>query len=134
MTNAYTIPDHCALHETSGEMIDTDSSPSMWPQQQPQANPSPSERIVQVRITTHTGAVFFWLNQRRTVRGTYAQCAAALSNAQTHNLILGWWSLLSILFMNWIAIAENAGARRSLDREVQAYTQWWQQNCASRCT
>ncbi len=96
----------------------------------PHTYPMPDQRIFQVRITTHTGGLFFWFNQSRTVSGTYAVCATAVRNAQTHNLILGWWSLLSILFMNWIAIAENSSARKTLEHDYQAYAQWWQQYCA----
>jgi hypothetical protein len=92
--------------------------------------PQPAERIFQVRTTTHTGGLAFWFNQSRTVHGTHDECVAALRKAQTHNFIFGWWSLLSILFMNWIAIGENVVARRNLERDMQAYAQWWQQYCA----
>lgn len=89
--------------------------------------PLPTERIFQVRVTTHTGGLVFWFNQSRTVHGTRSECVAALNKAQTHNFIFGWWSVLSILFMNWIAIGENVVARRNLERDMQAYAQWWQQ-------
>lgn len=95
--------------------------------------PAPDERMFQVRTSNHTGGLVFWFNQSRTVYGTHAECAAALSRAQTHNVIFGWWSLLSLLFMNWIAIGENYVARRNLDRDWQAYAQWWQQYCAPSC-
>lgn len=94
------------------------------------AYPTPDQRIFQVRATTHTGGLVLWFNQSRTVRGTYAECSAALNRAQTHNVIFGWWSLFSILFMNWIALGENLVARRTLNREWEAYAQWWQQYCA----
>ena len=64
------------------------------------------------------------------VRGTYAQCDAALRSAQTQNLIVGWWSLLSILVLNWVALVHNANARKQLNRDAQqaqAYAAWWHQ-------
>lgn len=97
------------------------------PQQYP---PPPAEPIFQVTAMTHIGALIFWFNQRRTVTGTFAQCDAALRSAQTQNLLLGWWSVVSILVMNWIALAYNISARSKLKRDVQqaqAYAQWWYQ-------
>ena len=78
----------------------------------------------------HTGALIFWFNQRYVITGTYAQCDAALRSAQTHNFVFGWWSFLSILIMNWVAIINNSSARKKLNADVQqaeAYAQWWQQ-------
>ncbi len=54
-----------------------------------------------------------------------------LTSAQRHNLVLGWWSFLSILFMNWLSLLSNAGARATLRkrlREAEAYAQWWYQH------
>jgi hypothetical protein len=99
--------------------------------QQPQSYPPPAQvPTFQVTTMTHTGLLVFWFNQRRTVTGTYAQCDGALRSAQTHNVVLGWWSFLSILLMNWIAIAHNSSARKKLDhdaQQAQAYAQWWHQ-------
>ncbi|MEZ0053861.1 hypothetical protein ABIA30_004898 [Mycobacterium sp. MAA66] len=99
--------------------------------QQPQSYPPPAhDPIFQITTMTHTGLMVFWFNQRQVVRGTYAQCAAALRSAQTHNLVLGWWSFLSILLMNWIAISHNSSARKKLEsdaQQAQAYAQWWHQ-------
>lgn len=98
---------------------------------QPQSYPPPAQvPVFEVTTMTHTGALVFWFNQRHTIRGTYAQCDAALRSAQTHNFALGWWSFVSILLMNWIAISYNSSARKKLDYDAaraQAYTQWWYQ-------
>lgn len=88
----------------------------------------------QVEVTSHTGALIFWFNQRRTVIDTYDQCAKALRSAQTHNLILGWWSFLSLVLINWVALLQNMQARRQLDKDVQnaqAYAQWWHRYVAA---
>ena len=101
-------------------------------QQQPPSGysypPPPQVPIFQVTTMSHIGALVFWFSQRRVVRGTYEQCDAALRSAQTQNLVVGWWSLLSILFLNWIALLHNSTARRKLDRDVQQardYAEWW---------
>lgn len=98
---------------------------------QQQSYPPPAQvPTFQVTTMTHTGALVFWFNQRHTIRGTYAQCDAALRSAQTHNFTLGWWSFVSILLMNWIAISHNSSARKRLDYDAvqaQAYAQWWHQ-------
>ncbi|WP_301123494.1 hypothetical protein [Mycolicibacterium fortuitum] len=103
-----------------------------WPAaaRSPQQYPPPAEPIFQVTAMTHIGALIFWFNQRRTVTGTFAQCDAALRSALTQNLLLGWWSFLSILLMNWIALGHNISARSKLKHDAeqaQAYAQWWHQ-------
>lgn len=70
--------------------------------------------LFEVRVTQHVGFGVAWWQQVRTVRGTYQQCADALRQAQILNLTVGWWSFLSLLIMNWIAIAENASAQKAL--------------------
>jgi hypothetical protein len=68
-----------------------------------------------------------WINQRRTTTGTYAQCSAAIEAAQQHCMLLGWWSIASLLW-NPISLSENASARRALRRQVQhahEYAVWW---------
>jgi hypothetical protein len=91
--------------------------------------PAPPEiPIFQVTTMTHIGALILWFNQRRTVQGTYAQCDAALRSAQTQNLIVGWWSFLSILILNWVALIHNSQSRKKLDQDAQqaqAYAKSW---------
>ncbi|KHO21835.1 hypothetical protein [Mycolicibacterium setense] len=90
----------------------------------------PAVPVFRVETMRHTGLLILWFNQTRTVTGTAEQCEAALTSAQRHNLVLGWWSFLSILFMNWLSLLHNAGARAKLRKEVeqaQAYAQWWYQ-------
>ncbi|MGJ6127279.1 hypothetical protein QN239_32390 [Mycolicibacterium sp. Y3] len=77
---------------------------------------------------THVGALIMWFNQRRVVRGTYEQCDAALRSAQLQNMTFGWWSFLSILALNWIALVYNAQSRRKLNHDAQQaniYAEWW---------
>jgi len=67
-------------------------------------------------VTKHTGVVWFWYQRSYTVTGTFGQCEAALRDAQTHNLLAGWWGVISLLVMNWVALAENHSARKALHR------------------
>jgi hypothetical protein len=95
----------------------------------------PAEPIFQVRVTKHVGALVFWYNQYRTVTGTYAQCDAALTQAQQHNLLLGWWSLASLLVWNPISLWRNSSARKTLRQQAaqaQHYAQWWSTNHGGR--
>jgi len=76
-----------------------------------------------VQLIKHTGLLMMWYQQSSTVVGTYAQCDAAIRNAQVHNMLAGWWSPLSVLLMNWIALFANWSARKALQRSAaHAYT------------
>ena len=82
------------------------------------------EPIFQVRVMRHTGALMLWINQSSTVTGTYSQCDAAIRAAQLHCLLAGWWSPVSALLMNWIALLVNVSARKTLQRDAaQAHGQ-----------
>ncbi|MBB5163566.1 hypothetical protein [Mycobacterium sp. AZCC_0083] len=82
------------------------------------------EPIFQVRVMKHTGALVLWINQSSTVTGTYSQCDAAIRSAQLHCLLVGWWSPVSLLLLNWIALLVNVSARKTLQRSAtQAHGQ-----------
>lgn len=88
----------------------------------------PAEPIFQVTITKHLGALVFWYNQRHTVTGSYAHCDSAISKAQRHNLLFGWWSVASLLVWNPFSLWRNASARTRLRQQAaqaQRYAQWW---------
>jgi len=36
--------------------------------------------------------------------------------AQQHNLLFGWWSIGSILFLNWFALIANSRAAKQLGK------------------
>lgn len=84
-----------------------------WPAPTPTGEP-----VYQVRLHKHTGLVIMWHHHSYTVNGTYGQCEAAIREAQAHNLGLGWWSVVSVLLMNWIAIFTNLSARTTLRRNA----------------
>jgi hypothetical protein len=81
----------------------------------------------QVRVAKHTGALVFWSTRQMTVTGTYAQCEAAISEAQGHCVGAGWWSIGSLLW-NAIAISQNNRARNQLRQQAEHhrdYAIWW---------
>ncbi|WP_375487138.1 hypothetical protein [uncultured Mycobacterium sp.] len=66
----------------------------------------------------HTGIAVFWFNYRYTVTGTFDQCENAIRLAQQHNLLAGWWSVASVLVLNWVALVWNLNARKTLRRNA----------------
>ncbi len=74
-----------------------------------------------MRIHKHYGALMAWHHQTYTVTGTRTQCQQALRQAQVQNLLAGWWSPVSLLVMNWIALASNAIESARLRRTPTGY-------------
>jgi hypothetical protein len=71
-------------------------------------------RRFSVRLYQHTGAVILWHQRTFTFTGTLEQCEKAYRDAQTHSLLAGWWSVVSLLVMNWIALFSNYSAIRKV--------------------
>lgn len=67
-----------------------------------------------MRLHKHTGAVIMWRQSSFTCTGTLDQCEKAYRDAQKHNLLVGWWSLLSLLVLNWVTLLVNYSAIRQL--------------------
>ncbi len=94
----------------------------MYPQHPHTCPPSGHHQpLFRVRLVKHTGLIMMWHQQTYTVTGTYAQCEAAIRAAQQYNLIAGWWSFLSVLLMNWIALGANQAARKQLQHAATQY-------------
>jgi hypothetical protein len=74
---------------------------------------SPGDRYY-IRLLKHTGALILWHQQSFAVTGTLQECEAAYRSAQTHNLLAGWWSMVSLFLMNWIALFSNMSAIRKV--------------------
>jgi hypothetical protein len=86
--------------------------PPAWP------SPAAPQPVFQVHVMKHTGALMLWLNQGYTVTGTYGQCDVVIRAAQQHNLLAGWWSPMSVLALNWIALFTNMSARKMLQHNA----------------
>jgi hypothetical protein len=69
-----------------------------------------------LRVIRHTGLLLAWLQSTRQYTGTYEQCMTEHRKAQQHNLLFGWWSIGSILFLNWFALISNSRAAKQLGK------------------
>lgn len=77
--------------------------------------------LFEVRLIQHVGMAVAWSQRSYTVRGTHQQCLAAIAEAQKLNLLAGWWSMCSLLAMNWIALGNNALERRRLNCQAAEF-------------
>lgn len=84
----------------------------------PQYYAQPTGPLFQVEVHQHTGLLLAFQSQQRMFTGTYEQCLAELKRAQTHNLTAGWWSITSIVILNWLALGQNRLSKRKLRREA----------------
>src|SRR5579875_2416560 len=64
----------------------------------------------QIKLRRHTGLLIAFQYRTYVVSGTLAQCEHAYRQAQAHNLVAGWWSFISVLLLNWIALLSNLSA------------------------
>jgi hypothetical protein len=76
-------------------------------------NTSASRRF-QIVLRKHTGILVLMRTQTIRLQGTLEQLEAAYRSAQRHNYVAGWWGVLSLLCMNWIAILSNRSAMASI--------------------
>ena len=67
-------------------------------------------QLFQVTFRKHLGLLVLMRTQSIRIQGTLEQCEAAYRKAQNFNYVLGWWGVLSLLVMNWIAIVGNRSA------------------------
>jgi hypothetical protein len=63
--------------------------------------------VYQARFRKHTGMIILAQWRDVTVTGSYEQIRQAYRAAQTHNLLAGWWGLISFFVYNWIALIGN---------------------------
>ncbi|MCV7096791.1 DUF2510 domain-containing protein [Mycobacterium kubicae] len=87
-------------------------APVSYPYQQPSGYQN--QAIYHLSLIEHIGAVIFFSQRSYTVTGTLEQCEQAYRRAQTHNLAAGWWSVMSLLLLNWIALFSNHSAIRKV--------------------
>lgn len=70
--------------------------------------------LFHLRLIEHMGALIFWHQRTFVFTGTLEQCEAAYRRTQNQNLLVGWWSLASLLLFNWIALFSNMSAIKRL--------------------
>ena len=75
--------------------------------------------IFQAVFRKHTGLLIVSTTRSAVSTGTLDQLEQAYKAAQTHNLLAGWWGVISLLVYNWISIFGNLSTRKAL-RELAA--------------
>jgi hypothetical protein len=85
----------------------------------------PGEQQYKVETSKHTGVLVLWVNRQTAVTGTYEQCRAQIMRSLIHCLVLGWWSILSLVFFNWLAIVQNLLALKCLNRDAEMVRRHW---------
>ncbi|CAM3294994.1 hypothetical protein [Tsukamurella hominis] len=90
--------------------------------QQPYAQPQtyPQGPVFQAKFRKHTGLLILAQWQDSYATGDYEQIRAAYRAAQTHNLLAGWWGLISLLVYNWIAIIGNVSEMSRIKQQARA--------------
>ncbi|NKY17354.1 hypothetical protein HF999_03040 [Tsukamurella spumae] len=76
--------------------------------------------VFQAKFRKHTGMVILAQWQDSYVTGSYADVRAAYRAAQTHNLLAGWWGLISLLVYNWIALIGNMSEMGRIKQQARA--------------
>ncbi|MCS3780855.1 hypothetical protein [Tsukamurella ocularis] len=91
-----------------------------YPQQPYPRQPYPQGPVFQAKFRKHTGLLVLaqWRDSYAT--GDYQQIRAAYRAAQTHNLLAGWWGLISLLVYNWIALIGNASEMNRIKQQARA--------------
>ncbi|KXP03820.1 hypothetical protein [Tsukamurella pseudospumae] len=87
----------------------------------PQQYPHPAQGpVFQAKFRKHTGLIILAQWQDSYVTGSYADVRAAYRAAQTHNLLAGWWGLISLLVYNWIALIGNTSEMGRIKQQARA--------------
>ncbi|MCA0158869.1 hypothetical protein LB823_21945 [Tsukamurella sp. M9C] len=82
--------------------------------------PYPQGPVFQAKFRKHTGLLILAQWQDSYATGDYQQIRAAYRAAQTHNLLAGWWGLISLLVYNWIAIIGNVSEMSRIKQQARA--------------
>ncbi|MET9328846.1 hypothetical protein [Tsukamurella sp. NPDC003166] len=87
----------------------------------PRHYPNPPQGpVFQAKFRKHTGMIILAQWQDSYVTGSYADVRAAYRAAQTHNLLAGWWGLISLLVYNWIALIGNTSEMGRIKQQARA--------------
>lgn len=86
-------------------------------QQVPAQVGGPGQRYF-LNLRRHTGMLILWQTRRGRFEGSYEALKREYAAAQRHNLLFGWWSISSIILMNWLTLFQNYRAMQQLNRMV----------------
>lgn len=77
--------------------------------------PAPQFSLI---VAKHTAVILISFTRKRQVVGTFEQCRAAYIGAQVHNVIFGFWGILSFWLYNPISLFGNSGRYRTLRKQA----------------
>jgi hypothetical protein len=80
---------------------------------------SQGNAIFEARFKRHTGMLLMSRTTTLTVRGTLEQVRTVYTSAQTHNLLAGWWGVISLLILNPVALIGNAHQMTRVKRAAE---------------
>jgi hypothetical protein len=75
--------------------------------------------LFEARFKKHTGLLLISQTRTLTVRGTLEQVTSVYKSAQTHNLLAGWWGLISLFILNPVALIGNAHQMTRVKRAAE---------------
>jgi hypothetical protein len=75
--------------------------------------------VYEARFKKHTGMLLVSQTRTFTVRGTLDEVKAVYKSAQTHNLLAGWWGIISLFILNWVALIGNAHQMSRVKRAAE---------------
>ena len=71
--------------------------------------------MYQMKLTYHYGLLVLFFQQTIIVTGTYEDCLKKYEEVQLRNLLIGWWSIFSII-LNPIILFSNYNAKMKLEK------------------
>jgi hypothetical protein len=75
--------------------------------------------IFEARFKKHTGMLLVSQTRTLNVRGTLEQVTTVYKSVQTHNLLAGWWGLISLFILNPVALIGNAHQMTRVKRTAE---------------
>jgi hypothetical protein len=75
--------------------------------------------VYEARFKKHTGMLLLSQTRTLTVRGTLDELKAVYKSVQTHNLLAGWWGIISLFILNPVALIGNAHQMTRVKRAAE---------------
>jgi hypothetical protein len=75
--------------------------------------------IYEARFKKHTGMLLISQTRTLTLRGTLDEVKALYKSVQTHNLLAGWWGIISLFILNPVALIGNAHQMTRVKRAAE---------------
>ena len=76
--------------------------------------------VYTLKLVKHTGFLVAWTNSKVIAHGDPARVREGYRAVLRHNLLFGWWSPASLLFVNFYVLFQNRRARLKLEELIRA--------------